>query len=159
MAKMLRAGLAGAATMVLLTTVGYGTALADDDDGESIRGDGTSLGSNEFEASNDSDDPFDAEGYYRGESPFGPAFTLEGPITCLEVDGNRAGFIYQIEGDSFPLFKGMEVKISVEENEDGDDRIGFEFPQPSGSADDCAPGQTREKFDGDLDINNEDGDD
>lgn len=44
------------------------------------------IGCFDFNAENDSDDPFDASGYFQGESPFGPAITLKGPITCLSID-------------------------------------------------------------------------
>lgn len=155
MTKIVRAGVACFAAVALMTTVGYGTAMAEDNGGgDSIEGDGTSFGSFEFQASNDSADPFDAEGFFRGVSPFGPGFTLDGPIVCLQVEGNRAGFIYQTEDEAFPLFSNQDVLVSVEDNGPDGDKIGFSFGKPAGTLDSCAPGDTPDDVkDGDITVN------
>ena len=146
MKKLVRAGIAVLSTGVLVTMVGVGTASAHDwgnsGGGGSVEGDGSSFGSFKFHGSNDSDRPFDAGGYFKGVSPAGPLITLEGPITCLSVEGNRAGFLYRVDGSSTPSpFTGMEIKVSIEQGRDGGkDKIGFGFAQPAGFQKSCEPG-------------------
>ena len=144
MNKLARTGLAVLSTGMLVTMVGYGTASAHGwgHGGGSVEGDGSSFGSFKFHGSNDSDRPFDASGYFKGVSPAGPLITLEGPITCLVVDGDRAGFIYRVAGSSTPTpFTGMEVKVSIENGKDGGKgKIGFGFAEPAGVQKSCEPG-------------------
>lgn len=165
MAKMRRTGLAVLMTGLLITSVGYGTSWAgtmdtgggddsdhsksddsDHHDEDSIKGDGESFGKFQFHAKNSSDDPFKASGYFesQGPTPLTPFFGLNGPITCLDVDGDRAGFIYTITDDSKPfLLKHLEVKVAVEEGQGGaPDRIAFGIGVPAGTLHDCAPGAT-----------------
>ena len=131
---------------LLATGVGYGTAMADGygHGSGSIKGDGYSNGTFKFHAHNDSRDPFDATGYFTSDSPFGPTLNhLEGRITCLVVDGNRAGFVYQVDRGSPPLvFDHREAKVSIEDNgHGGADKIEFSFTMPAGTFKDCNPGQ------------------
>ena len=144
MKKLARTGIAVLSTGVLVAMVGVGTASAHDwgKGGGSVDGDGSSFGSFKFHGSNDSDDPFDASGYFKGVSPAGPLITLEGPITCLTVDGDRAGFIYRIDHSSTPSpFTGMEVKVSIENGKDGGKgKIGFGLAEPAGVQKSCEPG-------------------
>lgn len=158
MNKMLRAGVAVLSTSLLITIVGYGTAAAEGKQSHqgSIKGDGSSFGSFKFQARNDSNDPFKAKGRFKGISPAGPIFTLEGPITCLSIDGDKAGFIYQVE-NAGPLPAGgfMEVKVTIEEGRGGNpDRIGFDFAAPAGSHSDCDPGSASQDVkDGSVEVN------
>jgi hypothetical protein len=132
---------------LLATGVGYGSALADGygHGGGSIEGDGYSNGTFSFHARNDSHDPSDASGYFTSDSPFGPTLNhLEGPVTCLDVSGNQAGFVYRVQRASPPvLFDGKEVKVSIQDNgHGGADKIGFSLPVPVGTFKDCAPGDS-----------------
>ena len=146
MRKWARAVLVVVSAGSLATGVGYGTAMADGygHGSGSITGDGYSNGTFKFHAHNDSRDPFDATGYFTSDSPFGPTLNhLEGKITCLDVDGDRAGFIYQVERGSPPVvFDHMEVKVSIKDNgHHGADKIEFSFTMPSGTFKDCNPGE------------------
>lgn len=165
MNKWVRAGIAALSTALLATAVGYGTAAADGYDGGgrgSVEGDGSSFGSFRFHGHNGSDDPFDASGYFTGISPAGPALArLQGPISCLVVDGNRAGFIYQVaDGSNPPVFNGQEVKVSIEDGGDGrTDRIGFGLAVPAGTNKTCTPDQTTSDVNkGGVEVHGEDND-
>ena len=160
--KSMRAGLAVLAAAALATTLGYGTSVAHDYSSHrwgagSIEGHGSAFGSFRFHARNDSDRPFHATGYFTGISPFGPAVRLQGPITCLVVDGNRAGFIYQIEnGSTPPLFNHLEVKVSVEQGRGGEDsRISFGLPAPAGSTGSCEPGAATSEAGGRITVHHD----
>jgi hypothetical protein len=143
MKKLLRTSLVVLASGVLVTTVGYGAASADSHDhGQvSVDGQGSSFGSFDFHASADSDDPSHVDGYFTGTSPGGPFITWKGPITCLSVQGNRAGFIYRMAGNSTPpLLTGQEVKVSIEDNGGhGKDKITFGLAMPAGTQHGCTP--------------------
>src|ERR1700743_3327441 len=101
MKKLLRTSLVVLASGMLVTTVGYGAASAHSDDhgNVSIDGKGSSFGSFTFHARGDSDNPSHVHGYFNGQSPAGPVITLKGPITCLSVQGNRAGFLYRVDNN------------------------------------------------------------
>ena len=161
MNKLARTGIAVLSTGLLVTMVGYGTASASDYHGGqgSIEGAGESFGSFTFHGSNDSDDPFDASGYFKGTSPAGPIITLQGPITCLVVDGNRAGFIYRLDNHS-TAFSGFEVKVSIEDGEDGGkDKIGFGLAEPAGTNKSCEPGDASSDVNkGDITVHSGDDD-
>ncbi len=151
MKKLTRTGIAALSTGLLITMVGVGTASAHErgSGGGSVEGDGSSFGSFKFHGHNGSRDPFDASGYFKGTSPAGPIITLQGPITCLVVDGNRAGFIYRIDNSSTPSpFTGQEVKVSIEQGRaGGKDKIGFSFGAPAGTNKDCKPGDASSNVD------------
>ncbi len=89
--------------------------------------------------------PFEpVSGHFRGKGELvdtgppdkGPtAFKFEGPVTCLQVEGNRAGLIYPIKNADPDAFEGQAVYVFVEDNgnpSNGDppDRVGFLPPQP-----------------------------
>jgi hypothetical protein len=155
--KLLTAAVAG----LLLLGGGYGTAWASDHNSGavSVSGEGKfALGTFDFDGYNDSDDPFDSSGYFKadGASPADAFLQLRGRVTCLEVDGNRAGFLYPIEDDSMPgVLKGQVIKISIEDGGDGSgDHIGFVGPAPEAAFPDCAPGLTPfEVTEGDVEVN------
>lgn len=75
------------------------------------------------------------------------AFMFEGPVTCLQVTGNRAGLFYPIRNADPKAFEGSGVFITVEDNGnpsgDTPDRLGFVGPVPL-PADpiSCPPGPT-----------------
>jgi hypothetical protein len=79
-----------------------------------------------------------ARGEPDGEGPFEP-FELEGAVTCLRVEGNRAAIKYvfkHAEGSAAP-FEGGGAQIFVEDNGEpkgGDavDATTFDPPQPAG---------------------------
>jgi len=73
-----------------------------------------------------------------------PLVDFRGPITCLHVEGNRAGFVYPIEEGSKPESAvGQAVLIFIEDNGDSGDKMGFLGPAPASSfANGCAPGPT-----------------
>lgn len=73
-----------------------------------------------------------------------PLIDFRGSITCLHVDGNRAGFLYPIEEGSSPESAvGQAVLIFIEDNGDGGDKMGFLGPGPVEMfVDGCAPGAT-----------------
>lgn len=97
---------------------------------------------------------FEFQGFNLGTSPDKPAggtwhatnplVDFTGPITCLHVEGNRAGFIYPIEKGSKPEpAVGQSVLIFVEDNGDTGDKMGFLGPAPAESfVNGCAPGPT-----------------
>ncbi|MGQ0466711.1 MAG: hypothetical protein ACT4QG_15470 [Sporichthyaceae bacterium] len=97
---------------------------------------------------------FEFSGFNLGTTPDKPAggqwqatnplVDFKGPITCLHVDGNRAGFVYPIEQGSKPeAAVGQAVLIFIEDNGDSGDKMGFVGPAPASSfGSDCAPGPT-----------------
>jgi hypothetical protein len=143
MRNIVRAGLTFVAAGMLVAGVGYGTASASDQD--SVTGDGSfALGDFKFHGQNKSDDQFKSTGDFEAKGP-GLAkalIALKGPITCLNVEGNRAGFLYPVEKGSTPFLLEKEVvKISLEDGGDTD-HIGFEGPFPAAAFDGCAPSVT-----------------
>jgi hypothetical protein len=92
-------------------------------------------------------DPFgaDVSGYFRGSgdvdgpAPLDSGFTVQGHMTCLEVEGNRAAFRYRFErntGSTEP-FEGGGIQIFVEDNgppKGGTplDAMAFDAPEPPG---------------------------
>lgn len=79
-----------------------------------------------------------AKGDLDGDGPL-EAFRLEGEVTCLRVEGNRAAIKYRFkhaDGDAAP-FEGGGVQIFIEDNgppRAGEpiDRTTFDPPQPQG---------------------------
>jgi len=75
------------------------------------------------------------------------AFRFAGPVTCLNVQGNRAGLIYPIEKADPETFEGQAVLIFLEDNGkpsggDSPDRVGFVGPAPISALPACTPGPT-----------------
>ena len=99
-----------------------------------------------------------AKGDPDGEGPMEP-FALEGEVTCLRAEGNRAAIKYRFkhaEGSAEP-FEGGGAQIFLEDNGDPRggqpvDRATFDPPQPAGvydlAADECDDPGTRAGYDG-----------
>jgi hypothetical protein len=67
-----------------------------------------------------------ASGTFDGRNAF---LHFSGPITCLDVEGNRAGFIYPIDAGSTPeAAVGQSVWVTVEDNGAAGDKMGFVGP-------------------------------
>jgi hypothetical protein len=70
-------------------------------------------------------------------------FHLEGPVTCLDVRGSRAGLIYPVtsaSGTVGKFVKGMAVYITMVDGGPGKpDKMGFVGPAPLGSLTVCPP--------------------
>lgn len=80
-----------------------------------------------------------ASGEFVGDNAF---IRFAGPITCLHVDGNRAGFIYPLDETSEPAaIQGQAIMITVEDKGMGVDTMGF-TPLPPGAdlESGCEPG-------------------
>lgn len=80
-----------------------------------------------------------ATGHVRAKGDLAGEFTLEGEVTCLRVEGNRAAIKYRFKhatGSAEPL-EGGGVQVFIEDNgepRDGQpvDRNTFDPPQPAG---------------------------
>ena len=128
-----------AAAATLLVTAG--TASAHDESGQS-RAHGTSpIAVFDWHVSRDSDGH--PHGYFTGKAPYGGDIlvSLEGPATCVDIEGNRVGFLYPVRDHSRPfILKGQYILISGEDNGGhGRDKMGF---QPSASSFGCSPSFT-----------------
>lgn len=104
-----------------------------------VTGSGQQGGNASFHARKTRPAPTDVKGYFRAGGDLDgdgkTDFTLAGPITCLHVQGNRAGFFYPIEKSSNPAFEGTSgVFIWIADNErssgDTPDELGFSGPLP-----------------------------
>jgi hypothetical protein len=81
----------------------------------------------------------DVTGHVRAKGDLGGEFTLEGEVTCLRVEGNRAALKYRFKhatGSAAP-FDGGGVQVFIEDNGDpvggqAVDRNAFDPPQPAG---------------------------
>ncbi|MGQ0625805.1 MAG: hypothetical protein ACT4PP_14300 [Sporichthyaceae bacterium] len=128
------------AAMTLLVPVGAASAAPDRD---TVSGKGASMiASFEFEGFNQGTTPDSpAGGQWQAMNPL---VNFKGPITCLHVDGNRAGFIYPVEEGSTPEpAVGQSVLIWIEDNGASGDKMGFFGPGPVEMfMDGCAPGPT-----------------
>lgn len=145
----------------LIAGAGYGTASASGR--ASIKGEDvkTAIATSNFAARNTGDSDDDVMGDFRGEAaaPLGGFVALAGPITCLHVDGNRAGFLYPVEDDSKPtLLKGQFVLITVEDGGPGaSDHMGFTGPGPKSLFPNCDPQVAPlEVTGGDIEVNDGD---
>lgn len=144
---------AAALAAALVTT---GSAWADDEDVDSVRGDGSSaLADFRFDGRNDDESGTDASGDFVAENAL---MRLEGPITCLQVEGNRAGFIYPLEDGTNPeQLEGQAVLIYLEDNGSDGDKMGFVGPGPIADMTSCAPGPTPVPVDeGDIEVHDAD---
>lgn len=92
---------------------------------------------------------FEATGDVLGIGPLAGSlgtFHFVGPVTCLDVRGNRAGLIYPITEADGPLAqraKGQAVYVTIiDKGPDTPTRIGFAGPAPLGDLTVCPPGLT-----------------
>jgi hypothetical protein len=74
-------------------------------------------------------------------------FHFEGPVTCLQVNDNKAGLIYPLKNADPEEFEGDWIYISLEDNGnpasgDPPDRIGFAGPAPGPPPPVCPPTAT-----------------
>jgi hypothetical protein len=86
-----------------------------------------------------------AQGRARGSGVYVDYFEVEGPITCMRVEGNRASVKYRFKRASGPGAppQGGGVQVYIEDNgrpQDGQsvDRVATEPPQPPGAFDAAA---------------------
>jgi hypothetical protein len=69
-------------------------------------------------------------------------FTLRGPVTCLDVEGDRAGLFYPITSSDPSLFAATKSGVFIYLQNDSSGRaeaIGF-LPVPFQTVKSCAPG-------------------
>ena len=69
-------------------------------------------------------------------------YSLAGPITCLDVQGNKAGFLYPVTQASGPgsVFLGKTLYITVQAaTASAPASMGFAGPFPNGLLTSCAP--------------------
>ena len=78
-------------------------------------------------------------GHVRAKGDLAGEFTLEGEVTCLRVEGNRAALKYRFKHatGSAALLEGGGIQIFIEDNGDPSggqpvDRNAFDPPQPAG---------------------------
>jgi len=82
----------------------------------------TSAFSFDFHVSEGRGGPRDAHGYFRatGTPPSNTFIAVQGPATCVDVQGNRVGFLYPIAPGSRPAaFVGQNVLITAVDNGPG----------------------------------------
>ena len=86
-----------------------------------------------------------AQGMVRGSGVYVDAFEVEGPITCMRVEGNLASIKYRFKKASGPGAPpqngGVQVYIEDNGNATGGqpvDRVATEPPQPPGGFDAAA---------------------
>lgn len=114
----------------------------------------TVLGTMTFSASNVGTSPGKATGNFKVVGDLLPVaipgagalntlagFTFNGPVTCLDVTGNRFGLIYPIATATGPLgsaFKGQAIYVTGQDNGPGQAQsVGFVGPGPVGSLTSC----------------------
>lgn len=92
------------------------------------------------------------------------AFQFLGPVTCLVVDGNRAGLFYpikQAKTDPEELEEGFErsgVFIYLKDGgKQGSDELGFAGPVPLENAPACTLGPTEPIDKGNITVHDADG--
>ena len=71
-----------------------------------------------------------------------PLFTLRGPVTCLDVRGNRAGLFYPIRSSDPAVFAklGSGVFVYFQVSASGKPQLLGFLPVPRSSTTSCAPG-------------------
>lgn len=76
-------------------------------------------------------------------------------MTCVEIEGNRVGFLYSIE-DGAPvdqLVKGLVEMITAQDNGPGhSDTIGILGPAPAAAFPNCHPSLAYLPVEGDIDV-------
>ena len=130
-------------TGLLIAGLGYGTASAGGHSSVTGKNVKTAVATAEFDARNTGGSDYDVKGDFRGvpQSPVDALLLLEGPVTCLHVEGNKAGFLYPIKRNSMPvLIKDDYVLITVEDGgPGGTDHMGFTGPAPEAAFPNCDP--------------------
>ena len=132
---------AAAVTLACFALVPAGSASAGADR-DSVKGSGNQgVADFRFAAFNNGETATSATGAWSAENQF---IDFSGPITCLTVEGNRAGFIYPIDDESKPeAARGKAVLIWIEDNGATGDKMGFFGPAPLEELNfGCAPGPT-----------------
>ncbi len=86
-----------------------------------------------------------AQGHARGSGVYVDYFEVDGPITCMRVEGNRASIKYRFKRASGPGAppQGGGVQVYIEDNDrpqsgQAVDRVATEPPQPPGAFDAAA---------------------
>jgi hypothetical protein len=124
------------ATATLLVTTG--SASAHDGSGRSEAHGSSPIADFDWHVSRDSNGR--PHGYFKGKAPYGADILifLEGPATCVDIEGNQVGFLYPVEDNSRPfILKGQSILITgVDNGGQGRDRMGF---SPIGFFNDCHP--------------------
>ena len=132
------AGVVAAATAAAVLLVTGGTASAHDGSGRSEANGTSPIAIFNWHVSRDSDGR--AHGYFHGKAPYGGDIlvSLEGPATCVDIEGNKVGFLYPVVDRSRPFFlKGQYILITgVDNGGGGRDRMGF---QPELLSQGCHP--------------------
>lgn len=71
------------------------------------------------------------------------AFHFEGPVTCLDIEGNRAGLIYPVQSATGTLAqhaKGFAIYVTIVDNGPGrPTQVGFVGPAPVNDLHACPP--------------------
>ncbi len=138
-ARVVAAFASAAAVAALLLTAG--TASARDGSGRSEAHGKTAIASFNWHVSRDGSGH--AKGYFEGVAtqPGGALVDLKGPATCVEIAGNKVGFLYPVEDNSRPfILKGQYVLITGEDNGGkGRDKMGFVGPAPKEFFPNCSP--------------------
>jgi hypothetical protein len=82
-----------------------------------------------------------ATGYFVGENS---ATHFAGPISCLHVEGDRAGFIYTLDKTSRPMgTEGQSILITIADLHSGaTGKFGFMPLPPKADLTKCAPADT-----------------
>ncbi len=113
----------------------------------------TAIGQMTFSAQNTGSGPGNSTGYFKVDGDALPIsipglgvanqaakFTLAGPITCLDVQGSKAGFIYPITQATglMSIFKGQALYITVQAaTATQPASVGFAPPGPYNSLKSC----------------------
>lgn len=144
------ATLAVACTAAVLVT---GVASAASRGAHATASGSTLVASFTFDVRNDGGRP---SGYFTA-TPTPPAnllIALQGPATCVDIEGNKVGFIYPIQDGSRPdAIKGMGVLVSAVDNGPGNtDFMGFVGPLPLAAFHGCAPGLAPLAIKGDVTV-------
>lgn len=140
--------------------VSTGTATAHTEAGHAEGSGSTVLYSFDFHAYRD----FDGRpgGYFEAKatSPADALSAPRGPVTCVEIQGNRVGFLYSIE-DGAPvdlLFKDYVEMITAQDNGPGhSDIIGILGPAPAAAFPNCHPSLAYLLVDGDISVHKDAG--
>ena len=114
------AGVVAAATAAAVLLVTGGTASAHDGSGRSEANGTSPIAIFNWHVSRDSDGR--AHGYFHGKAPYGGDIlvSLEGPATCVDIEGNKVGFLYPVVDRSRPFFlKGQYILITGVDNGGG----------------------------------------
>jgi hypothetical protein len=152
-ARIGAAAVIAAGTALLITA---GTASAHDRSGHSEAHGKTVIASFDWHISRDGDGR--SHGYFTATAtePAGVLVALAGPATCVDVEGNKVGFLYPIEDHSRPfLLRGQYVMVTgVDNGGNGRDRMGFLGPAPEEVFHGCRPGLAPLAVDGHIRVDN-----